>query len=97
MPDDDSDRVGFTPRAAVHYVITDGKLDVAPDQVITVSPEPRRQSPEEMAADVEAEAKMKMPKDAGPLVMPVVPVPEPEAALESPTPSRARASRSNEE
>jgi len=93
----DEDRTGFVLRQAIEYVMIDGKLGIAPDQIITVSPEPRRQSPEEIAADVEAEAKMKLPKDAAPLVMPVVPVVAEVEALPEPSPPRARASRSNEE
>lgn len=82
---DDPDRQGFTPRAGIEYVVNKGKLEVVADQVITVSPEPLQPTPEQRAADAEAAAKMKMPKDAGPLVIPVMPPPSrPEPAAAEP-------------
>lgn len=85
MSDDPDRKGGFTPRAGIEYVMNKGKLEVVADQVITVSPEPLQPTPEQRAADAEAEAKMKLPKDAGPLVIPVMPArPEPEAASAEP-------------
>jgi hypothetical protein len=94
---DDPDRKGFVPRAAIEYVMNKGKLEVAPDQVITVSPEPHQPSAEQRAADAEAEEKMKPPKDAAQLVMPATPVPEPEPEPSASHAARNRASRSSEE
>jgi hypothetical protein len=60
-----SDRETFVPRKAIEYVMNDGKLEVALDQVITVSPEPLQPSPEEREANASADAAVEAAAPAG--------------------------------